>query len=554
MSLVQNSCLKLLRIAAALALLALLSFVAGCQERGTNQPGSAVPTQADGKGIEPAAEKNGEAVPASVPASDSPAAASFPPPPPLKAGKLLEETWDAYSIQGQRVGYACNRIAEVSEGSQSLRLYSSHSLLALRRAGQSTVQRMSIESWERPGGELVRFATSMTAGSGEVRTVGQVHGDRLKIETTTLGKSQQQSMPWDASYGGFFAADQSLRKSPLKPGEKRTVSALLPLFNIVAEHQLAALDYEAVTLPGGEQKLLKVQSKIMIGKQAIESALWIDDQGETLKSLVLGIDQLAVRTTREQALLNLDGGEFDLMLASIVKLKEPLKNPLTTRRVIYRAKIKSGNIENIFATGLSQQVQPMGEREARITVRAIRPDIPVKLNQKIAPPTPADSAPNNMIQSDDPLIIAMAKAAAPDESDPWRLACQLERFVDDTIHSKNFSQAFATAAEVAKSREGDCTEHAVLLAALCRARKIPARVAFGLVYYPPQQGFAYHMWNEVWIDDRWVPLDGTLGLGGIGADHIKLADSDLKDSNALATLLPVVQLMGQLELEVVEVE
>ena len=92
---------------------------------------------------------------------------------------------------------------------------------------------------------------------------------------------------------------------------------------------------------------------------------------------------------------------------------------------------------------------------------------------------------------------------------------------------KNFSQAFATAAEVARSLEGDCTEHAVLLAALCRARKIPARVAFGLVYYPPQKGFAYHMWNEVWIADRWVPLDATLGLGGIGADHIKLGDSNL---------------------------
>ena len=67
--------------------------------------------------------------------------------------------------------------------------------------------------------------------------------------------------------------------------------------------------------------------------------------------------------------------------------------------------------------------------------------------------------------------------------------------------------------EVARSLEGDCTEHAVLLAALCRARKIPARVAFGLVYYPPQKGFAYHMWNEVWIADRWIPLDATLGHG-----------------------------------------
>jgi len=159
-----------------------------------------------------------------------------------------------------------------------------------------------------------------------------------------------------------------------------------------------------------------------------------------------------------------------------------------------------------------------------------------------------------MIQSDDPQIVAMAAKAVPPSDDSWKTAVALEQYVSRTIKKKNFSQAFATAAEVAQSLEGDCTEHAVLLAALCRARKIPARVAFGLVYYPPQQGFAYHMWNEVWIADRWVALDGTLGLGGIGADHIKLGDSNLSSTTGLAAMLPVVNVFGRLELEVVSAE
>ena len=78
-----------------------------------------------------------------------------------------------------------------------------------------------------------------------------------------------------------------------------------------------------------------------------------------------------------------------------------------------------------------------------------------------------------------------------------------------------------SAADVARSLEGDCTEHSVLLAALCRARKIPARVAIGLVYYQPRgeasPGYAYHMWTEVWVNQRWTPIDATLGRGGIGA-------------------------------------
>jgi hypothetical protein len=62
------------------------------------------------------------------------------------------------------------------------------------------------------------------------------------------------------------------------------------------------------------------------------------------------------------------------------------------------------------------------------------------------------------------------------------------------------------------------------------------------------------MWNETWVQDRWVPLDATLGQAGIGAAHIKLADSNLNGAGAYSTFLPVLNVMGQLELEIVEVQ
>ena len=94
----------------------------------------------------------------------------------------------------------------------------------------------------------------------------------------------------------------------------------------------------------------------------------------------------------------------------------------------------------------------------------------------------------------------------------------------------------------------------MFLAALCRARNIPARVAIGLVYYPPQRGFAYHMWNEVWTGERWVPLDATLGRGGIGAAHLKLVDSSLAGADSFSAFMPVAKVMGQLEIDVLETE
>ena len=130
----------------------------------------------------------------------------------------------------------------------------------------------------------------------------------------------------------------------------------------------------------------------------------------------------------------------------------------------------------------------------------------------------------------------------------------MEKYVNQKLQNKDFSTALASAGEVARSLQGDCTEHAVLLAAMLRARHIPSRIAVGLVYIEPLAAFGTHMWTEVLLGDRWVPLDATLGLGGIGADRIKLADSSFADNgpSPMTTFLPLLHVLGRIELTVVE--
>ena len=134
------------------------------------------------------------------------------------------------------------------------------------------------------------------------------------------------------------------------------------------------------------------------------------------------------------------------------------------------------------------------------------------------------------------------------------MARALEAYVHQTVSSKNFSQVFASALEVARSRQGDCTEHAVLLAALARACQMPARVVVGLVYVPREQAFGYHMWTEVFDGKRWLPLDATLGQGGIGASHLELGVSNLADAASLTTLISVAQVLGKMKIEVLEAD
>lgn len=487
-------------------------------------------------------------------------------------GEVLEEYWEVHRLQGSRVGVAHTTLSRVQEGGQTLLRMRSRTRTQLHRAGMPTRQDMEITSWETPEGRWVGFesrvASPAPAGSptspastaserggtsaAVMRTRGTVHGQELELVTQTLGHQQRRTLAWQADWGGPFAVEQSLRRRPMQPGEQRTVWGLVPVVHVPAATELKAYDYESVDLPGGAQRLLKVEAVTRFGNQAIVSQLWLDAEGRTLRSWIPAIEQEIVRTTQGEALRRGEEKPLDLLAASVVRLQgNQVPSPQATT-IVYRVRRTDGPIEGLFPEGVGQQVRLVDPQTAELHVQRVTPHAAEPPALRPAPPGDAERRPSSFVQSDDPQIVAMARQAAGRESDPWRVACALERFVFEAVRNTDFSQAFATAAEVARTLEGDCTEHAVLLAALCRAQHIPSRVAFGLVYYPPQRGFAYHMWTEVWIDDRWVPLDATLGQGGVGPDHLKLGHSSLDGEAALAALLGIVRVFGRLELEILQ--
>jgi hypothetical protein len=100
-------------------------------------------------------------------------------------------------------------------------------------------------------------------------------------------------------------------------------------------------------------------------------------------------------------------------------------------------------------------------------------------------------------------------------------------------------------------REGDCTEHALLLAAAGRALGIPTRVAVGLAYIDQFAGrknaFVPHAWAQAWIDGRWTSFDAA--LGGFDSGHIALAVG----SGDPATFYGSINLLGNLKIRSIEV-
>ena len=88
---------------------------------------------------------------------------------------------------------------------------------------------------------------------------------------------------------------------------------------------------------------------------------------------------------------------------------------------------------------------------------------------------------------------------------------EIEEFVFGYVENKNYLSNFDFASKVARTRSGDCTEHAILLTALARAQGYPARLVLGVALIAYEGGIdSYgHAWTEVHYAGAWQLLDGT---------------------------------------------
>jgi hypothetical protein len=161
-------------------------------------------------------------------------------------------------------------------------------------------------------------------------------------------------------------------------------------------------------------------------------------------------------------------------------------------------------------------------------------------------------AASSMIQCDAELIVNTAKRIVGDETNAWKAAQMIERWVESNLVDKNMDVAYASALEVCQNLSGDCTEHAVLVCALARASGIPSRTAMGLLYLGGIWGG--HAWTEVWIDGEWYALDATIGAGSVDALHLTVARLVMAEGAPAADFANLASIMGEIDIDVLELE
>ncbi|MGH9594348.1 MAG: transglutaminase-like domain-containing protein, partial [Bryobacteraceae bacterium] len=279
------------------------------------------------------------------------------------------------------------------------------------------------------------------------------------------------------------------------------------------------------------------------------------------------LDELV--STRAECMKQPEGAE--LFSTSLIRPQRAIPSLRQQAAAYYR--ITSANSREKLILWNEDEQRVLSSRPGEIELVVRMPDISPadamwRLPHADTPEFHRYLQPSAYLEVDSPEIQALARQAVGSERNPVVAARRIEYFVANYITKKDLRIGFASAEETAKSREGDCTEHAVLCAALGRAVGLPTRCVLGLGYIPPGEDeptianavgpdtgiFGFHMWAEAWIGPgKWLAMDAA--LGGFDVGHIAITKSALEEVNPLTDLnLPILQLLEKIRIEVLKTE
>jgi transglutaminase-like putative cysteine protease len=477
------------------------------------------------------------------------------------------EAWYVVELGGRKAGYVHRSVTE-GRGRITTR---STTALTIRRDRATIELRLISEFVETAENVPVSMRAEQRMGALPDVTEYRFGPDGVEVLRGAGATRTRETRPTpDGEWLTPAAVDRLLAKAVADKSEKITYSAIDPLVGLeplTRTHEVVG----ASTVRAMGKDVPAVQWTTTVDRYpGMSTTEHVDERGGVIRSVVrLGALELTLlRADRDLALAPGDAPE--LLNSTLITPDKPIERPRQAVRATYLVTRTDAELPDLPSTG-AQTAERVDERSVRVRIDATAGSVPL-------PGDAGDAtylSPSVMIDSADPGVVGRARPSrgGAHQDPPGTVrASALRRAVHRLIDRKDLDVGFATASEVAKTLSGDCTEHAVLLAAMLRSQRIPARVVSGLVYVErPGAGgggaaggesggvFGYHMWTQALVDtdkgDRWVDLDATLGPGvPTDATHIALVVSPLAEPGAGNDLVRLAPLIGTLKVGVESVE
>ncbi|MGA8276931.1 MAG: transglutaminase-like domain-containing protein [Rhodanobacteraceae bacterium] len=430
--------------------------------------------------------------------------------------------WYTVLLDGRKIG-SFESTREIRGEGAAARVVTRQKLdLVLDRAGVRLALGSDETSEESPTGEPLSFLSVSRLSDSRTRIKGKVHDGRVDLTVQSGGGPvQHRQQAWPSS----ALLPEGLRlagvRAGLEPGTHYRALAFQPsaLDAVAVDTRVGPL--ETLDLPSGPATLTEIDQTLDFPGAPTTSRAWVD-QDQTVRKMMMPIAGVTLTLLScDRTCAQAPDQPSDVFARMLMKAPRPLSANERSRDLRYTLIARDGGPALDLPDTDEQQVVKKGHNVI-VTVR-----MRATSGTERAPQT-IDRTSTDWLQSGAPEIVALAHQGAGAAATPLERMQRLQEFVRGYIDQKSLGVGYASALEVARKPEGDCTEHAVLLAALGRALGIPTRVVDGLAYTPTfggaEQVFVPHAWVQAWVDARWQSFDAA--LPGFDTGHIALSVGD----------------------------
>ena len=461
---------------------------------------------------------------------------------------LFSEQWFEFHMNGSKAGYS--QITRTRKGSEIHTR--SRTVIRIQRDSVSLDTKTTETYRETVDGRPLGFEiTEETSGSRPAVTRGTFEGRTGSIVKTVSGNRHESTVEIPEDAVMMWGWERRMRENGIKPGTRYSITIYAPSMLtesvVTEEHEIR--DSRTIDYRGTRVEAIENRHTMDLGSMKIPVRAWMTEDFVFIDTTVDMIGMTMRMVLVDEATALADYTPPELFLSSIVKLDGEL--PEGARSARYRIRPRQGDPTTISFPDSESQTMSREEGAVLVTVRS--PD-------RSGAGTPLDEeerrkalTPNLYITSDHQAVRDLLSRAELPEDAAGRIRA-LRRLVHDHVVEKNLSVAFAPAHEVALRAEGDCSEHAVLLAALGRADGIPSRVAIGLMYLTRHQGehgvMGYHMWNQFHLEGRWIDFDASVPGDAIGPERLAFGYSYLDEDSLTEFSLGILDKFDNLEIAI----
>jgi hypothetical protein len=397
----------------------------------------------------------------------------------------------------QKTGYSHTRLVRRKGGF----LLTEDTLICLNTMGIVHTVRMRSSAGLAPDFSLSDFDFSLQSQKFTFHATGRVEGGQMRV---TVDGRRQARIPLDGPVYASGALLDAVDAARLKPGQV----VRIPIFDPSSlGRQMVAIRSEGperIRSMGQEVSALKLTLTV---KGATMNA-WLDRKGRILQEDGL-LGMSLKRVSRQRALDRRSlGGGRDLTREVSVDAGRIIAAP----ERLSRLRVRIGGVgPGLFLNGGRQRFD-----RGVLTVK--RESVPDPDRIDVPPAIRKFLQPTALVESDAPAIVKTAAAITKPAVRVREKARRLVSWVFSHIDKKPVISV-PSALQTLIHREGDCNEHAALLAALARASGIPAQVEAGLVYVNGR--FYYHAWDVLYLD-RWVTADALMDQMPADVTHLRL--------------------------------